>query len=197
MYKRIDELVDNIENKVIKYRRDFHKHPEGGWTEFRTASLIARKLIELGYEIKLGREVIDNDSRMEVPDDRELEKNYIRALEQGADKELIQSLKGGFTGVVGILSNGVGPNIALRFDIDALEIQESEDKEHFPVNKRFSSINKNVMHACGHDGHAAVGLGVAEVLSEIKEQLNGTIKLIFQPAEEGVKGAKSMVQVDF
>ncbi len=194
MYKVIEELVENIENKIIKYRRDFHKYPEYGWTEFRTASLIARRLVELGYEIKLGKEVVNSEFRMDVPSDEDLEKNYKRALEQGGDKELIPFLKGGFTGVVGILKNGEGPKVALRFDIDGLKIQESEEEEHFPKKKGFSSVNKNVMHACGHDGHAAVGLGVAEVLRESKDEMKGTILLIFQPAEEGVRGAKAMVK---
>lgn len=194
MNKVIEDYAKKLEDKVIEYRRDFHKYPEIGWTEFRTASLIARRLIELGYDINLGKEVINEHARMGLPSDKELEENYIRAVNQGADRELIGFLKGGFTGVVGTLDCGNGPTVALRFDIDALDIQESADHKHLPVKEKFYSVNKNVMHACGHDGHAAIGLGVAEILSKIKDEINGTVKLIFQPAEEGVRGAKSMVE---
>lgn len=193
IFKNIDDIANDIEEKIIGYRRDFHKYPELGWTEFRTASLIARKLFELGYEVKLGKNIIDINTRMNVPSQEILNANYERALNQGADKELIKYLKNGFTGVVGILKNGNGPVIALRFDIDALNILEDSNVNHVPYKKGFSSVNKNIMHACGHDGHAAIGLGTAEILAKTKDYINGTVKLIFQPAEEEVRGAKSIV----
>ena len=91
------------------------------------------------------------------------------------------------TGVVGIIEGALpGPTIALRCDIDALPMTETNDLP-------FVSENKGAMHSCGHDGHATIGLGVAKVLMSIKDQLHGTVKLIFQPAEEGVRGAKSIV----
>lgn len=193
MYEYVILAADSIKDKVIKYRRDFHKYPESAWTEFRTASLIARKLIDLGFEVKLGRDVIKESSRMDIPSYNVLEDNYIRAVNQGADKELLPFFRGGFTGVVGIIKNGEGPTTALRFDIDALEIQESNEENHLPFREGFSSLNNNVMHACGHDGHIAIGLCTAEILSKFKDNLKGTVKIIFQPAEEGVRGAKSMV----
>ena len=76
--------------------------------------------------------------------------------------------------------------ILLRADIDALPIQEENSLS-------YRSVCSQVMHACGHDGHTSVGLAVAEVLAGMKDQLAGTIKLIFQPAEEGVRGAKAMM----
>jgi len=193
MYDKIQSFVEGIEEKIIDYRRDFHKYPESGWTEFRTASIIARKLKDLGYEVKIGREVIDEENRMGLPTDEVLEKKYKRAKSQGADLEFIEAVKDGFTGVVGILDNGEGPTVAMRFDIDAVEVSESSSPEHIPFKEGFSSINENVMHACGHDGHAAIGLGVAETLMEIRDSFNGKIKLIFQPAEEGVRGGKAVV----
>ena len=102
-------------------------------------------------------------------------------------------MKYGLTGVVGTIKNGKGPTKAFRFDMDALPIHESKEKSHFPAKENFNSINEGVMHACGHDVHSAVGLGVAEILSSNKGKIKGTIKLIFQPAEEGVRGAKSIV----
>jgi aminobenzoyl-glutamate utilization protein A len=107
-------------------------------------------------------------------------------------------VRGGFTGVVGVLGNGDGPTVGLRFDIDALPLRESRSPDHRPAREEFASINDGpldpAMHACGHDGHAAIGLGVAEILAGLADRIPGTVKLIFQPAEEGVRGAKSMVK---
>ena len=91
------------------------------------------------------------------------------------------------TGVVGILRGSKpGPVIAFRADIDALPIQEE-------TGVSFSSKKQNIMHACGHDMHTAMLLGAAKALSQIKEHISGTIKFIFQPAEEMLAGGKYMV----
>lgn len=193
MIKRIEEIANQLEPQLIADRRDFHKHAESGWTEFRTASLIARRLHDLGFEVKLGREVVSEADRMGVPADDVLERHYQRAVAQGGDPEFLPALRGGFTGVVGILRCGEGPVIGMRFDIDAVDMKESDSPEHRPVKEGFASVNPEAMHSCGHDGHAAIGLGVAATLAQIKDQLRGTIKLVFQPAEEGVRGAKAIV----
>ena len=190
----LDEILENIEKKVIEYRRDFHKYAESAWTEFRTASKVAAYLNDLGYEIKIAKEVIDDENRMGVPSEEILEKEFERAKRQGANLEYLDCLKGGYTGIAAILENGEGPTITFRFDMDAVEVKESESPEHTPFSENFASKNDNIMHACGHDGHTAIGLGLAEVLMKIKDEFSGTIKLIFQPAEEGVRGAKSMVE---
>ncbi|MFW6266581.1 MAG: amidohydrolase [Halanaerobiales bacterium] len=194
MYSRINNLAESLQKKLIKYRRDFHKYAETGWTEFRTASIVAQKLDELGYEIKLGREVIKENARMGVPSPEVLTGHYERAKAQGAKAKYLDKLQGGFTGVVALLKNGEGPTLAFRFDMDAVEMEESSSKDHLPVKEGFASVNDNAMHACGHDGHTAIGLGLAELLMEIKEEFKGTVKLIFQPAEEGVRGARSMME---
>jgi len=94
----------------------------------------------------------------------------------------------GKTGVVGTLSgNKKGKTIALRADMDALPIQETGDVS-------YKSINDGVMHACGHDAHVAMLLGAAEALSTMKDKINGVVKFIFQPAEEGYGGAKFMIE---
>lgn len=193
MIKRIEQLVDAQEKDLIAQRRDFHKFAEAGWTEFRTASLIARRLHDLGFEVQLGREVVNEEDRMGVPDADVLERHYQRALEQGGDPEFMPALRGGFTGVVGILRCGEGPVIGMRFDIDAVDQPESQAADHRPVQEGFVSVNPDAMHSCGHDGHATIGLGVAATLMELKDELRGTIKLVFQPAEEGVRGAKAVV----
>ncbi len=91
------------------------------------------------------------------------------------------------TGVVGILKGGKpGPVIALRSDMDALPVKERVPLEWASrVTGEFNGEEVPVMHACGHDVHMSILLGTAEVLSGVREQLSGTIKFIFQPAEEG------------
>ena len=192
--ERIIALAEEMQPQMVVQRRDFHKHAETGWFEMRTSSIIARKLTDLGYEVLTGEDVCDRDSRMGVADDAMLQAQYERAVAQGADPEFVARTKGGMTGVIGILHCGEGPTLAMRFDIDALGVMEAEDMEHRPAAEGFASINKGFMHACGHDAHATIGLGVARVLMDIKDHLHGTVKLIFQPAEEGVRGAKSIVQ---
>lgn len=91
------------------------------------------------------------------------------------------------TGVVGILKGGKpGPVIALRADIDALPVEEVNNLPYASkVRTTYNGKETGVMHACGHDGHTAILMGVAEVLAGMKKELKGTIKFIFQPAEEG------------
>jgi aminobenzoyl-glutamate utilization protein A len=191
--EQVQALVDGIGQDLVGYRRDFHRHAESGWTEFRTASLIARRLDDLGYEVRVGRDVVCDQDRMGVPATDVLEACWQRAATEGGDKQYLEAMRGGFTGVVGVLCNGDGPTVGLRFDIDALDVCESTSEEHRPAREGFASVHRGVAHACGHDGHGAVGLGVAQVLSELRAGICGTVKLIFQPAEEGVRGAKSMV----
>ena len=192
--QQIREQVSALEPQLIADRRSFHKYAEAGWTEFRTASLIARRLVELGIEVSTGPSVCSSEARMGLPSEDELSEHWQRAIAQGGDREFLEQMQGGFTGVVGTLNCGPGPTLALRFDIDALGVQESADPDHRPFAQEFSSVNAGVCHACGHDGHAAIGLGLAAVLVQRKPELSGTIKLVFQPAEEGVRGARSMVE---
>lgn len=129
-------------------RRDFHRHPELGFREVRTAGIVAQELNKLGLEVKTG-----------IAE----------------------------TGVVALLEGSrSGPVRTVRFDMDALPIQEENKVE-------YASQVPGVMHACGHDGHTAVGLTVARLLHDHVEELSGTVKFIFQPAEEGLGGAERMI----
>lgn len=93
----------------------------------------------------------------------------------------------GLTGVVGLLEGDKpGPTLLLRFDMDALPIMEDTGLE-------FSSENNGVMHACGHDGHMSMGLGLARIMARHREKIAGTLKFVFQPAEEGLGGAFAMI----
>lgn len=104
------------------------------------------------------------------------------------------------TGVVGILKGGKpGPVVALRADMDALPVEEQVDLPFASkVKDMWNGQEVGVMHACGHDAHVAILMGVAEVLAGYRESLTGTVKLLFQPNEEGVtdgspSGAKLMI----
>lgn len=93
-------------------------------------------------------------------------------------------------GVTGVAANiegaHPGPTIALRFDMDALPIQELNKVE-------YGSTIDGCMHACGHDGHVAIGLSVAKLLEAHKKELHGTVRLVFQPGEEGAGGADAFI----
>ena len=129
-------------------RRDFHRFPEIGFQEYRTAGVVARELTNLGLEVTTGV---------------------------------------GKTGVVALLEGDQsGPVALIRFDMDALPINEETGVE-------YASQNPGLMHACGHDGHTAIGLTVARLLHAHRNELAGTLKLVFQPAEEGLGGAESMI----
>lgn len=195
VYDEIVEKAEALEPELIRIRRDLHRHPETGWMEMRTSSIIASYLKAAGCDkVLTGREVCLEESRMGLPSEEELERHYREATSaEGTVLDCLADTRGGFTGVIGILYCGKGPTVACRFDIDALPITECSDKSHYPAREGFTSQVPGVMHACGHDGHTAVGLGTAKILCELREQLHGTVKLIFQPAEEGVRGAKSIV----
>ncbi len=193
----MDSLAHDIQTltpQLTAWRRDFHHFAESGWVEFRTAAKVAEILDHLGYELAMGRDVVDAESRMGLPDAQTLAKEFARAREQGAPEKWLAAFEGGFTGIVATLRTGrPGPTLAFRVDMDALDLSEALDESHRPFRDGFASCNPGMMHACGHDGHTTIGLGLAQVLKQNEAQLNGTIRLIFQPAEEGTRGARAMV----
>lgn len=119
---------------------------------------------------------------MEEHQTSEMIAEYLKEI----DVEVIENIGG--TGVVAVLEGKeTGKTLAIRSDIDALPIEEK-------TGLAFSSKNKGKMHACGHDGHMAIALGTAKVLSEFKEEIKGKVKFIFQPAEEELIGANEMLK---
>ncbi len=186
-----------LEERMIAERRAFHAHAESGFTEFWTASTIAGILRAEGYGVLVGRELMSEEHRMGVPEAAALEACLKRAIAEGADADLAGAMAGGFTAVAGVLENGPGPVVAFRFDIDAVDVDESTDPGHLPRREGFASTHPGSMHACGHDGHAAIGLALARLLAADRGSWGGTVKLIFQPAEEGVRGAKSVAESGF
>ncbi|MBU2611602.1 MAG: amidohydrolase, partial [Chloroflexi bacterium] len=139
-----------IQGQLTAWRRDFHMHPELGFQETRTSTIVADMLEKLGYRV-------------------------LRNV--------------GITGVVADLGSGA-PIIAIRADMDALPIQETNDVP-------YKSQNPGVVHACGHDAHTAMSLGAATLLAE--EKFPGTVRFLFQPSEEagdaeGISGAPHMIR---
>ena len=143
------EHVDQeLEHRLIGWRRHLHENPELSFEEHETTEFIAGLLEQWGVE-------------------------YERPLPTGV--------------VAHSRGEQPGPTIALRCDIDALPIDEQNAFD-------FKSRVPGKMHACGHDGHTAVLLGVARTLAGIREQLRGEVRLLFQPAEEVVEsGARSLI----
>ena len=182
-------------NEFIEYRREFHKYPENGWREIRTSARIAEILTEMGYDCLMGPDAVNTDTvgKFVRPDEAERKENMERALRQGAKAEFVERTKG-WPGVVAELDTGrEGPVTAFRFDIDCLPYDEPQTEGYRPFEEGYNSCNPESDHACGHDAHTAMGLGIASALQEKKEQLRGKIRLLFQPAEETFNGAQSMI----
>ena len=178
--------------KMIERRRDFHRYPETGWTEFRTTAKVAQIMDGLGYALRFGGDFVRPETVMGRSID--VEAQMRRAVDQGADPAWVKKT-GGITGLCAELDTGRdGPVVAMRFDIDCVDTDEAADEGHLPAREGFRSVNKGWMHACGHDGHTAIGLAVAEYVSEHKDSLKGKIRFLFQPAEEGVRGGYAMTQ---
>ncbi|MCI6530568.1 MAG: amidohydrolase [Mesosutterella sp.] len=179
--------------ELIETRRRIHRRPETGWTEFETTALVAQRLESLGFEVHLGLEVIDPE-RVMGRSAEEAQQAEERARRAGVPEELLARM-GGYTGCVGVLRTGrPGSVCAFRYDLDALPINEPTDPAsgHLPAVEGFASVFPGKMHACGHDNHAAIGLAVARWARDHEAGLRGTLKLIFQPAEEGARGAAAM-----
>ncbi|AGN02320.1 amidohydrolase [Salinarchaeum sp. Harcht-Bsk1] len=181
-------------DRLVDLRRDLHRHPEPAWREFYTTARIVEACREIGVDdLHVGPDALASDARMAVPDDETLSEWSDRALEAGADEAIVSQLEGGHTGLIAELHRGEGPTVALRVDIDGLPRAESDDPEHVPAAEGFRSENEGAMHACGHDGHAAIGVGVLRAIAE-SDDFAGTLKVIFQPAEEQVGGAKAVAE---
>ena len=145
----ISAVIEQLNEELVELRRDFHRHPELGLKEFRTAEKIVEYLTSCGIEVET--------------------KRYNK------------------TGVVGLIrGQREGPTLMLRADMDALPINELADVP-------YKSMEKGKMHACGHDGHVAMLLVAAKILTGYRNRIKGNIKLVFQPNEEAV-GALGMIE---
>jgi aminobenzoyl-glutamate utilization protein A len=188
----IERLVRDRESAWIETRRDIHRNPELGFTELRTASVVAERLQGLGFDVSMGPQVMHAPDMLGVPDARTLERRADDLRGDNVVQSWLARMPQGQTGVVATFSKGAGPVSAYRFDMDALPLHEADEAGHRPVDESYVSLRAGVHHACGHDGHTAIGLGFAEWLADKGSDWSGTAKLVFQPAEEGGRGAAPM-----
>ncbi len=192
-FDRID--MDAFEKELIGIRRDLHSYPESAWTEYRTTVKIIEKLTEMGVKVTYGRSIHSEKDMYGVPSEEYLKSCEKRAVEECGREDIISAMSGGFTGCVAEIDfEKPGPTVAFRVDIDCNDVAESTDADHRPVKEGFFSKHTNLMHACGHDGHAAIGLGAVKLMLAYKDRLCGKVMVIFQPAEEGLRGAKSITE---
>ncbi|MFB6124562.1 MAG: amidohydrolase [Halanaeroarchaeum sp.] len=186
-------MDETTRDRLVALRRDLHRHPEPAWCEFRTTSRIVEEGERIGVDhLYVGADAIDSESRMAVPDEETRVEWADRAREAGARDSVLEATAGGNTGVVAVLERGEGPTVGLRVDMDALIREESSDPEHGPVAGGFRSENEGAMHACGHDAHVTIGVGVLEAIAD--SAFSGTFKVFFQPAEEQIGGGLAMAE---
>ena len=150
---------------LLTIYKDIHTHPELSTQEQRTSGLLAKELKAVGCD------VTENVGKYESAD----QKCY---------------------GVVGLMKNGDGPVVLVRTDLDALPVQEETG---LPYASKVTAKNEkgdevHVMHACGHDAHVSILIGVARSLAKMKDQWHGTIVFVGQPAEELGTGARAMLR---
>jgi len=190
-FDRVDMTA--LEEELTSLRRDFHKYPESGWTEFRTTARIIGELEKLGLPVRFGPEIHVREKMFGLPKDEVLEACWQRAMEESDRPELIEKMKGGYTGCITVVEGALpGPTVGIRVDIDCNDVEEAEDEKHRPAACGFRSTHKDCMHACGHDAHAAIGVGAAKLLCAYRDQLHGKVLIVFQPGEEGLRGAASL-----
>jgi aminobenzoyl-glutamate utilization protein A len=186
-------MTDGIdEQRLVTVRRELHRHPEPAWREFYTTARIVEECRRIGVDrLVIGPDLLADGERTALPDDTEMEQWLDRARERAVDPNVLDHLDGGNTGVMAVLERGEGPTVALRVDIDALPRTESTDGEHQPTAEGFRAETP-AMHACGHDAHATIGLGVLETIAD--SDFEGTLKVIFQPAEEVIGGGRAVAE---
>lgn len=186
-------MEESLKERLITLRREFHQYPEPAWCEYYTTSRIVDELERIGVDTYyLGESAHSVDDRIAVPPQTEQEKWLENAEARGARQDVLSEAKGALTGAIAVLKNGDGPTVGLRVDIDGLRITEAADDEHRPASQGFRSENEGLMHACGHDSHITMGIGVLEAIKST--DFEGTLKVFFQPAEEEIGGGKPMAK---
>lgn len=182
-------------SELAEIRRQFHQHPELGFAEFWTTARICEMIHPLDCDLLYGERLYQGFPEPALLNQWD-EAVYKSVQNQYPDDKWIKKLNGK-TGTVAIIKGRQeGPDVCFRVDIDGLPIKESDDSSHLPFKEGFCSTNEN-MHACGHDGHTAIGIGLAKKLSENKADLKGTYYIIFQPAEELISGGRIFSKFEF
>jgi hippurate hydrolase len=168
LFARADQTPAQLANEelpsLLTIYTDIHTHPELSTQEARTSGIVAKELKAAGCE------VTDHFGKYETP---------------------------GLTsyGVIGLMKNGDGPVVLVRTDMDALPVDEETDLPYAShvTTKDNAGKEVHVMHACGHDAHMAIFIGVARALAKLKDEWRGTIEFVGQPAEETGTGAKALL----
>ena len=143
----LPDWVDPVhESDLIERRRAIHMTPEVGWCEFLSTARAAEVLSGLGFEVKVGREILQSDYvRGRDPEEAEYAELY--AKDQGVPRHLLDRMEG-LTGCVAVFdTKRPGKTICIRAELDALYINEPEDPEHLPTRENFHSMRPGVMHA--------------------------------------------------
>src|SRR2546426_1290929 len=159
------QIADAELPSLLTIYKDIHTHPELSTQEQRTSALLAKELKALGCD------VTENVGKYEKPDQK-------------------------CFGVVGLMKNGDGPVVLVRTDLDALPVQEETGLPYAStvVTKNEKGDDVHVMHACGHDAHVSMIIGVARSLAKLKNQWHGTLLFVGQPAEELGTGARALLR---
>lgn len=177
--------------ELVALRRRFHRHAELPFLEVYTAATVLEALEPLGGVLRTGRDAMHPEAVADYPDQDQRQEAVARAVAAGADPATAQRLGESGTAVVAeFTGDRPGPTWAIRFDMDALPIIESTEGRHLPAAQGFR-CDAGTMHACGHDGHTAIGVQLARWLSA--GDFPGKVRLLFQPAEEGARGAAAMI----
>ncbi len=180
---------------MVAVRRDLHRHPEPAFTEVRTACIVLEHLRRLSCAVRTGRDAMRIEGVTDYPPYAARAAAAAEAVARGASRADAEHFAAHGTAIVAqFQGNRPGPAWGLRFDMDALPLTESTDPAHAPTEHGFRSAREGFMHACGHDGHVAIGLAFAQQLDA--GDFPGSVRLFFQPAEEGSRGAKTMLAAD-
>jgi amidohydrolase len=158
-------LADAELPSLLTIYKDIHTHPELSGYEERTAALVAKELRAAGCRVT----------------------EHVGKYENSKLKAY---------GVVGVMKNGDGPTVLVRTDMDALPVEEDTDLPYASkvIAKNDEGKDVHVMHACGHDAHIAIFIGMARALAKLKDQWHGTIVFVGQPAEELGTGARALLR---
>lgn len=176
------------------FRRELHRNPEPAFLEIGTAARVEQAIEGLPVSILTGADAQRLAPVVNFPSPSTQDEWLARAVASGVPPERAAYFRENGTAlVVDLAGNRPGPCWGLRVDIDALPMRESTDPTHFPAANGFESTT-GAMHACGHDTHATMGVGLLHRLSD--HDFPGSLRILFQPAEEGVRGAQTMLDAD-